>query len=1295
MTDTAPNPTVASLRDRLDPLMERDRHRLRRRLDKLRRTRDRAGRQRALADIAAAVAEAEERVRRRRAAVPEPSYPTDLPITARRDDLLDAIGAHQVVVVAGETGSGKSTQLPKLCLELGRGVRGMIGHTQPRRLAARSVAERVADELGSEVGATVGYQVRFTDRVGDGTLVKVMTDGILLAEVQRDPLLRAYDTIIIDEAHERSLNIDFLLGYLRRLLPRRPDLKLVITSATIDTERFAAHFDAPVVSVSGRTYPVEVRYRPFGQDPDDDRDQTQAVCDAVVELSRDVPGDVLVFLSGEREIHDTADAVRALDLQDTEVVPLYARLPAAEQHRIFGPHQGRRVVLATNVAETSLTVPGIRSVVDAGTARISRYSRRLKVQRLPIEPVSRASADQRAGRCGRVAPGVCIRLYDEDDLDARPEFTEPEILRTNLASVILRMADIGLGEVADFPFVDPPDPRSVTDGIRLLEELGAFDPAATDPRRRLTPLGRRLARLPLDPRLGRMVLEAEREGCGREVIVIATALSIQDPRERPREQREAADEMHARFGGDGSDFVALLRLWDHLRTEQRQRSGNQFRRMCRAEHLNYLRVREWQDLERQLRRVCRDLGISVTSAPDDHDGIHRAVLSGLLAQIGMRDRDSREYRGPRQVRFTIAPGSTLGRRGPRWVMAAELVETNRLWARTVAGIRPEWAEALADHLVTRSYGEPWWDRDRGAAMTTERVTLYGLPIVVNRRLPWGRVDPAGARAAFIANALVADDWDGRVRVVDENRAVVAEVRELADRARRGQHLVPDGALFRFYDERIGADVTSAGHFHRWWKRARAGHGDLLTLTPEILLAEAEPVDTDAFPDTWTQGDLELTVGYVFDPGSPDDGVRVHVPLAVLNRVRVEGFDWQVPGLREELVTALLRGLPKPLRRPLVPIPDRVREILGRVGPGDGPLLDVLADEVARLTGVRPGRDDWAIDQLDPHLRVGFVITDDDGEPVATGTDLDRLRAGLVEPLRAELADAATGIEVAGLTGWTIGSLPRRVEVDRVGHTVVGWPALVDEGRSVAVRVLEDADAQARAMRAGTRRLLLMGLGPARRRLARALSQRTQLALARGGAGRLTELLDDAVAAAVDTLVDRHGGPAWDEDGFEALRAAVGDDVVETATGLVEVVAEILTAADDAVEVAAALTSPALWPSVEDVRAQLDRLLLPGFVVEVGAERLADHRRYVRAAAHRLHKLADDPARDRERMAVVHRLEERLGEIGPQRWADRREAVEAVARSIQELRVSLFAQHLGTAGKISQQRVERALDALAQ
>ena len=985
-------------------------------------------------------------------------YPEHLPVVERRDDILAAIRDHQVVVVAGETGSGKTTQLPKMCLELGLGARGQVGHTQPRRIAARSVAERIAEEMEVELGDLVGYQVRFTDHSSDATRVKVMTDGILLAEMQRDRDLRRYDTLILDEAHERSLNIDFILGYLKQLLPRRPELKVVVTSATIDPLRFSRHFatddrgevvrEVPVIEVSGRTYPVEVRYRPLVElHPDGrhvvaERDQVTGVVEAVEELWTEAPPspeatDILVFFSGEREIRDAAEALNGLRLPGTEVLPLFARLSAAEQHRVFHRGSGRRIILATNVAETSLTVPGIGYVVDTGTARISRYSQRTKVQRLPIEPVSRASAAQRAGRCGRVAPGICIRLYSEADFEARPEFTEPEIQRTSLASVILQMTSLGLGDVTRFPFVDPPDARQVADGVRLLEELGAFE-VGEQARgrhrgrgRRLTASGRTLARLPLDPRLARMVVEAGRLGCTREVLVLVAALSIQDPRERPVDKEAQADQSHARFKDDRSDFIGLHNLWRYLKDQQKTLSHSAFRRTCKNEYLHYLRIREWQDLHAQLRAACRsvridpDLATAARDAEPDWDTVHRALLAGLLSHVGVRDQVRREYAGARGARFGISPGSALFRRQPDYVMAAELVETTRLWARINARIEPEWAEEAGAHVVSRTVSEPRWSRKAGAAVATERVTLYGVPLVTDRTIQYARIDPEAAREIFVRSALVEGDWEPQHEFWRKNRATLERVAELEERARRRDIVVDDDVLFGFYDARIPPDVVSERHFDRWWRGERRRRPDLLTLTEEILTSDAgEQVSADDYPRTWRQGDLELDVTYQFSPGSAADGVTVHVPVAVLNRVRSDGFDWQVPGLRDELAVALLKSLPKATRRHFVPTPDHAMAALAEADPARGRLTDELARVLAERTGIRIPPEEWDVSRVPDHLRITFSVEAPGGKVVGRGKDLDALRPAAGGAVRADMARAGASFERTGLTTWSVGTVPR-------------------------------------------------------------------------------------------------------------------------------------------------------------------------------------------------------------------------------------------------------------------------------
>ena len=1261
----------AELRARLPELTLRDEHRLRRRLE--------AARGPALDKVAEEIDRAAARVEKRRATVPPVSYPAELPITARKDDIAAAIRDNQVVIVAGETGSGKTTQLPKICLELGRGVRGTVGHTQPRRIAARTVAERIAEELGVELGTAVGYQVRFTERAGEDTAVKVMTDGILLAEIQHDRLLRRYDTLIVDEAHERSLNIDFLLGYLKQLLPRRPDLKLIITSATIDPERFARHFgDAPIIEVSGRTYPVEVRYRPL----DEEDDPVQGIEKAVDELAAEGPGDVLVFLSGEREIRDTADALRR-SRPDDEVLPLYARLSAAEQHRVFQPHPGRRIVLATNVAETSLTVPGIKYVVDPGTARISRYSARTKVQRLPIEAVSRASADQRKGRCGRTSDGICIRLYDEENFESRPRFTEPEVQRTNLASVILQMTALGLGEVAAFPFIDPPDKRSIADGVALLHELAALSDG------KLTDLGRKLAQLPVDPRLGRMVLAAERNACVHEVLVIAAALSIQDPRERPAEAQAQADQMHARFADPSSDFGTYLRLWEHLRDRQAELSGNAFRRLCKAEFLHYLRVREWQDLYQQLRQVVRRLGVDVNTSAGDPRMIHRSLLAGLLSHLGMREETgprSREYAGARGAKFALWPGSALAKHPPRWVVAAELVETSRLWGRTAARIEPEWAEELAGHLVVRVFSEPHWSKRRGAVVASERVTLFGLPIVVGRATDYAKVDPALCRELFLRHALVEGDWTTHHKFYEQNRELLEDVEELEHRVRRRGLIVSDDRLFDFYDERIPADVVSARHFDAWWKKERRARPDLLTF-PRSLLTEAAP-DEDEHPDEWRQGDLTFDVAYRFEPGAADDGVTVQVPLSTLNRVRPEGFDWQVPALREELVTSLVRALPKPLRRALGPAPDAARAALPELQPGSESLAEALARVLGRVAGVpiRPEDFDWS--KVPAHLRATFRVTDA-GRTVAEGKDLTALQEQLGATVRDVLASAARSIEKKNLTAWTVGELPRTFAA---GDTV-GYPALVDTGRAVDLRVLATEAEQQQAMWGGVRRLLLLAAPAPLKYVSSRLDTRAKLLLTQNPHGSLAALLEDCATAAADEILAEAGGPAWDADAFAKLAARARNELNER-------VLELLRSAQQVIEVWTPLRDrlakpvpPPLQPALDDLRHQVGTLVGPGFVAATGRRRMRDLLRYLRAAEHRLDRLPGDAARDAARMERVHAVDAEfrtfVAGLPPARRGS--DEVRQIGWMVQELRVSLFAQTLGTPYPVSEQRIYRAMD----
>ena len=1227
-------------------------------------------------------------------------YPAELPITERVDEIRAAIRDHQVVVIAGETGSGKSTQLPKICLDLGRGIEGMIGHTQPRRLAARTIAERIADELGGTVGETIGFAVRFTDNVKDHTRVKIMTDGILLAEIGRDRELRRYDTIIIDEAHERSLNIDFLLGFLHQLLPIRPDLKLVITSATIDTAKFAAHFSTngrvvPIIEVSGRTFPVEVRYRPFGGEDDDATDQPEAIVSAVDELFEHGAGDVLVFCNGEREIHDAADALRELadPRRPFDVIPLYARLSSSEQHRVFEPHTTRRVVLSTNVAETSLTVPGVRFVVDTGTARISRYSRRSKVQRLPIEAISQASSNQRSGRCGRVAPGVAIRLYSETDFTDRPAFTDPEILRTNLASVILQMLALRLGDIASFPFIDPPDRRTVKDGLVLLFELGALTAAEGG---ELTDMGRRLARLPLDPKLGRMVLAAESNGCVKEVMIIAAALSIQDPRERPSDRRDAADQSHARFNDDSSDFIALMKLWNYLKAKQQELSSSQFRKLCKREFLNYVRIREWQDIFSQLRQVAADLGLRLNSTEASPDLIHQALLTGLIVNVGAFDERGRDFHGTRNSRFVVAPGSSQFKKKPKWIMAGEVVETNRIYARSVARIQPEWIERAADHLVTRSYSEPQWDRKTGSAIAIERVMLYGLPIVTGRRVFFGRIDPVQARELFVRHALVDGDWDSHHAFVDANAQVAEQIRGLEVRARRRDLLADGDRVFEFYSDRVPVHVASSQDFDKWWKGMRPLLPDFLTLTPSQLLDEAAgDIRWDDFPDTWPSSNAPAPLTYVYDPSNRNDGVMAHVPLVALPHLSAPEFSWHVPGFRVELVDALLRTLNKTIRRQLIPISDHVEKFLASADPCSGPIVPALARYIAHTIGAPVSPREFDVDRLDSYLRIAFAVQDPSGKVISVGRDLAELRAELSGRARQALADADPQNECAPSTEWKFGDIPEYFTAKQLGFAVRGYPALVDELRAVSVRVMVTESAQRDAMWDGTKRLLLLTVPPSRRDVKRAIEAEDRLALAYAPNGDLDALLADAAAAVVDHLLTANGGPVFSESAFVALKTAVKSGLTLACSAVGRDIARTLSTYAKVLRAIADLQSRALPAgaslSVNDAVEQVARLMRPGFVTRTGVGRTANLPRYLAAVEHRLSKLVSEPHRDAPRMITARALESEYREgLANVRGGAQAATLFEVRWMIEELRVSLFAQHLGTPTAVSEQRIRKAL-----
>ncbi|EHR7683039.1 ATP-dependent RNA helicase HrpA [Vibrio cholerae] len=1308
MTSSQPTPdsaaqpkanSAASLKKALGECLIKDRFRFSKRIDGASKIKNESARNAVFDEIALDIAQSMMVVEQRKQQMPKIEYPALLPVSQKRDDIAKAIAHHQVVIVAGETGSGKTTQLPKICAELGRGKYGLIGHTQPRRLAARSVANRIAEEMETELGGFVGYKVRFTDQISDQTQIKLMTDGILLAEIQNDRFLNQYDTIIIDEAHERSLNIDFILGYLKQLLPRRPDLKVIITSATIDPERFSKHFNnAPIIEVSGSTYPVEVRYRPLAGDDDSesDRDQLEGIFQAVDELCDEGLGDILIFMNGEREIRDTADALSKRNLRDTEIVPLYARLSAGEQNKIFQPHAGRRIVLATNVAETSLTVPGIKYVIDPGTARISRYSYRTKVQRLPIEPISQASANQRKGRCGRTEEGICIRLYSEEDFLSRPEFTDPEILRTNLASVILQMTALGLGDIEAFPFVEAPDKRNIQDGVRLLEELGAINDQIKDPKKRLTESGKQLARLPIDPRLARMVLEASKFGCLKEVMIIASALSIQDPRERPSDKQQSADDKHRRFNHEDSDFLTLVNLWHYIGQQQKALTSNQFRRQCKLDYLNYLRVREWQDVYTQLHQSTREMGFKLNDEPGSYHAVHSAILVGLLSHIGMKDQEKNEYHGARNARFNIFPASGLFKKQPKWVMSAELVETSKLWARVVAKIEPDWIEPLAKHLIKRSYSEPHWSKKNAAVMAYEKVMLYGIPIVPKRLVNYGTIDPVLSREIFIRSALVEGDWETKHAFFKQNRALLAEVEELEHKSRRRDILVDDEELFQFYDQRVGTEVVSGRHFDAWWKTASRKTPDLLSFEKEMLFkGDASHITDLDYPNFWHQGNLKLKLSYQFEPGENSDGVTVHIPLPILNQVEPHGFDWQIPGLRHELVVSLIKSLPKTLRKNFVPAPNYADAFLARVTPFEMPLLDAMEKELRRMTGVTVLREDWKLDQLPAHLKITYRAVDHRNRKLNESCDLHELKESLKEKVQETLSQVADDdIEQRDLHTWSFGELPKVYQQKRGGFEVRAYPALVDKKDSVEIKLFETEQEQLSAMRAGQRRLILLNVPSPIKYLHANLPNKSKLGLYFNPYGKVLDLIDDCIACGVDKLIEERGGMVWEPQAFEALkehvRAELGDTVVEIA----KQVETILTTAYNINKRLKGKVDFTMAFALSDVKAQIEGLIFSGFATECGWKRLPDILRYMRAIERRMEKLPVDPNKDRLHMlkieSVANKYKELLNKI-PKGMAIP-DNVREIRWMLEELRVSYFAQQLGTPYPVSDKRIINAIEA---
>ncbi|MGC6377084.1 ATP-dependent RNA helicase HrpA [Bisgaard Taxon 45] len=1249
-------------------------------------------------EIATQIQLAQVRLTQRKSAVKNIEFPENLPVSQRKAEIQKLISQHQVVVIAGETGSGKTTQLPKMCLELGLGTKGLIGHTQPRRIAARSVATRIAEELKTELGDLVGYKVRFNDQISENTLVKLMTDGILLAEIQNDRFLNQYDTLIIDEAHERSLNNDFILGYLKQLLPKRPDLKVIITSATIDVERFSKHFNhAPIIEVSGRTYPVEVRYRPIIEE--EDQDQLQGILNAVDELQAEGRGDILIFLNGEREIRDTAEALQKQDLKHTEILPLFARLSAQEQNKIFHPSGLNRIVLATNVAETSLTVPGIKYVIDPGTARISRYSYRTKVQRLPIEPISQASANQRKGRCGRVSEGICIRLYSEEDFNNRPEFTDPEILRTNLASVILQMTALGLDDIDAFPFVDAPDKRNIQDGIKLLEELEAFQFVKTKfgEKRQLTQTGRQLAQLPVDPRLAKMLLTAVKYNCLHEVMIIVSALSIQDPRERPQEKQQSADDKHRRFADKKSDFLAFVNLWQFIQTQQKDLSKNQFRRLCQKDYLNYLRIREWQDIYHQIRLTVREMGLPINSHPAEYAQIHTALLSGLLSHIGMKEAEKSQYLGARNAHFAIFPNSVLFKKQPKWVMAAELVETSKLWGRMLADIEAEWIEPLATHLVKKSYAEPRWSKSKGAVIADEKVSLYGVPIVANRPVNYGAIDPQISREIFIQSALVEGDWFTKHPFFHQNCKLIREIEDLEHKSRRRDILVDERTLFDFYDQRIGTEVVSQRHFDSWWKKASQQDPELLNFEKAFLTKDnAEQVSELDFPNFWHQGNLKFKLTYQFEPGTDADGVTVHIPLPLLNQVEMAGFDWQIPGLRKELIIALIKSLPKSLRRNFVPAPNYAEAFLGRAKPFEKPLLESLIYELRRMTGVTVEAENWQLDQLPSHLKMTFRVIDDKGKKIAESMDLDSLKFQLKDQVQESISAVADdGIEQSGIHVWNFDSLPQCYEQKKRGFTVKAFPAIVDEKEAVGIKLFETEFEQQVAMQQGLRRLLLLNVPSPIKYLHEKLPNKSKLGLYFTPFGRVLELIDDCIACAVDKLIADFGGLVWNEADFDKLRDFIRENLNETTVGIAKQVEQILTLTYELNKRLKGKMDFTMAFALSDIKAQLSGLIYPGFVQKTGYARLNDVQRYLTAIDKRLDKLLQDVNRDRASMLRVEQVSQAYQQLLAKlpKSKPHSEEVKEIPYMIEELRVSLFAQQLGTKYPISDKRILNVIAAI--
>ncbi len=1352
MNQTKPEPLIpANLEAALQTSMLADRFPLRRKLQEVKTLqksgddKSQAKAQRLMNEMAQKLHASQKKYQQRLHDLPKPEYPPELPVSGKKDEIAAAINKHQVVIVCGETGSGKTTQLPKICLELGRGVSGLIGHTQPRRIAARSVASRIAQELKSPLGEVVGYKVRFNDKLSESSYVKLMTDGILLAETQGDRFLNAYDTIIIDEAHERSLNIDFLLGYLKQLLPKRPDLKVIVTSATIDAERFSKHFEgAPVIEVSGRTYPVEIRYRPLGaagfrsreiaaaetvefdleddaelssgnllgiprktktearwlEEDDEEEAIEEAILDAADDLLRQGDGDILVFLPGEREIRDVADHLRkyqgrSAKLKHIEVLPLFARLSIEDQQKIFKSHSMRRIVLATNVAETSLTVPGIKYVIDAGLARVNRYSPRAKVEQLQIEKISQAAAKQRAGRCGRVSNGICVRLYSEEDFNARPEFTDPEILRSSLAAVILRMAALRLGDVAEFPFIEAPSSRLIADGYLLLQELGAVDA-----RRQITETGLQLAKLPLDPRVGRMILAAKREHCLKEILIIASVLSIQDPRERPMDKREAADNAHAKFSGEGSDFMSYLKLWDFFdHALKNKKSNKDLLNQCHSNFLSFLRLKEWRELHGQLLEIVSEMELKLNEKEASYEQIHKALLAGLLGNIGFKDGESESYAGARGIRFHIAPGSTLKKQRPKWVMAAELVDTSKLYARCVAKIEPDWIEPLARGLTESHYSDPRWDRKMGMVNAWERVSLYGLTIIPKRRVHYGPINPVESREIFIREALANGEFDTRAPFFMANERLIAEVEELEHKARRQDVLVDEHQLFAFYDARIPADIYNAASFEKWRADAEKSNPRLLYLTRDDLMRHgADAVTAVQFPEKFMLDGVEVSLKYRFEPGHVLDGVTATIPLALLNQLNPVHAEWLVPGMLREKLTYLIKALPKTFRRVCVPVPEFVtgflesldQNVSSTYSNGAMPLLETLASYIQHKTTLKISKDDWNLSDIPPHHFMNFSVIDDVGRELAMGRDWHALKKQLGSAAQLTFRNASPDIERTGLKQWDFGDLPQTLSFERDGRKVTGYPALEDGGDSVAVKLFDtERDAELNH-RKGVCRLMRFELKEQMKQLEKSLPNFNQYALTLRNVMNPDDLREDMISAIADrAFIGDDELPRSNAD-FMKLKQRARTRLPAVTEAVARQAQAIATEYQLLMQKQGQMTAT-VNRLKRDLEQQVSMLVYRGCFSQTPWEHLQHLPRYLKALRLRIEKHPANPERDGKNAASV-------GLIW-QRWQDKVNALHQAHLDIpqplldyrwliEELRVSLFAQELKTPFPVSIKRLDK-------